>query len=103
VHSSWQARVDLFRDIAAALGEDPAGEKGQELAARFRAQREDFTNGDPDTKEGLNKMWADRRNWPRPLRWQMEALCGQQNGQFDRCADFLDDALAAGTAVTSPR
>ncbi len=97
----WQARVDLFRDIAAALGEDPAGERGQEIARRFRAQREDFTNGDSEVKAGLDKMWADRPNWRRPLRWQMEALYKQQDEMFDRCADFLDRALAAGEAVAT--
>jgi MerR family transcriptional regulator, thiopeptide resistance regulator len=97
----WQARVDLFRDIAAALGEDPAGERGQEIARRFRTQREDFTNGDSEVKAGLDKMWADRPNWRRPLRWQMEALYKQQDEMFDRCADFLDRALAAGEAVAT--
>jgi thioredoxin len=101
VHSSrWQARVDLFREIAEALGEDPAGERGQKIAARFRAQREDFTKGDPDVKAGLDKMWADRRNWRRPLRWQTEVLCGQQDERFDRCADFLDQALAAAHTLS---
>jgi DNA-binding transcriptional MerR regulator len=96
----WQARVDLFRDIEAVLGEDPAGEKGQELAARYRAQVEDFTNGDSDVKAGLAKMWADRRHWPRPLRWPIEALYSMADERFDRCADFLDRALAVGVAVT---
>ena len=97
----WQARVDLFGDIAAALNEDPAGERGQEIARRFRAQRDDFTSGDPDVKAGLDKMWADRRNWPRPLRWRMEALYKKQDEEFDRCADFLDQALAAGQSETA--
>ncbi|HEY4362282.1 MAG TPA: MerR family transcriptional regulator [Bryobacteraceae bacterium] len=52
----WQARVDLFRDIAAALGEDPAGERGQEIAARLRKQRADFANGDPEVMMGLDQM-----------------------------------------------
>jgi thioredoxin 1 len=91
----WQARVDLFRDIEAALGEDPAGERGQALAARYRALVEDFTNGDPEVKAGLGKMWADRHHWPRPLRWSIEALYSRVDERFDRCADFLDRALAA--------
>jgi MerR family transcriptional regulator, thiopeptide resistance regulator len=91
----WQARVDLFRDIEAALGEDPAGEKAQALAARYRALVEDFTSGDREVKAGLEKMWADRRHWPRPLRWPIEALYSMADERFDRCADFLDQALAA--------
>jgi hypothetical protein len=64
-HSAqWQARVDLFRDIDAALGEDPAGEKGQALAARWQAQLEISSGGDPEIKAGLMAGWARRREWP---------------------------------------
>jgi len=97
----WQARVDLFRDIAAALAEDPTGERGQEIAARFRKQRVDFTNGDADVMAGFDKRWADRRNWPRPLRWHTEALYKQQDEVFDRCAEFLERALKAGEALAT--
>src|SRR5260370_13379193 len=38
---SWQAQVDLFRDIQSALGADPAGETAQSLARRWRAQMDE--------------------------------------------------------------
>jgi DNA-binding transcriptional MerR regulator len=64
-----QARVtrqwtELVADVTAALGEDPAGQKAQALAARWRTLVEGFTSGDPDIQQGLNKMWADKENWP---------------------------------------
>ncbi len=57
----WAA---LHADVEASLGEDPAGQKGQELAARWEKLIEDFTGGDPGILAGLEAMMADRANWP---------------------------------------
>ena len=43
---AWQRKVDLFHDIEAALGEDPASEKAQSLVNRWRSQIEDDCGGD---------------------------------------------------------
>ena len=43
---SWQARVDLFRDVEAASGADPASERAQALAARWRALIEDTSGAE---------------------------------------------------------
>jgi DNA-binding transcriptional MerR regulator len=94
----WQAKVDLFRDIEAALGEDPAGETGQGLARRWIAQWEYASSGDPEVKAGLMKAWADRQNWPATLRWQTEGIVMMTAERFDKAADFLDQALAACSA-----
>jgi transketolase len=68
-----QARVtqdwnDLFRDVEAALGEDSASPKAQALAERWRRLVSEFTGGDPEIQNGLNKMYADQNNWPEPQR-----------------------------------
>jgi DNA-binding transcriptional MerR regulator len=47
VDRSWQARVDLFRDIESALGADPAGETAQALARRCLAQMDETCAADP--------------------------------------------------------
>jgi DNA-binding transcriptional MerR regulator len=48
-HSAqWQARVDLFRDIEAAAGDDPAGAKAQELVTRWHAQLDANSGHDPE-------------------------------------------------------
>ena len=49
----WQARVDLFADIEKALLRDPAGEIAQALVARWRAQLDDASGGDPEIKTAL--------------------------------------------------
>lgn len=65
--AAWTA---LFRDVEAALGEDPASEKAQALAARWRKLVESFTGGDAEVSAGLKKVWADRQNWPATLQQQ---------------------------------
>jgi DNA-binding transcriptional MerR regulator len=58
--------AQLFADVESAIaaGEDPASEKAQALAARWRKLLEGFTGGNPEIQRGLNKMWADQANWP---------------------------------------
>lgn len=63
---------DLFRDIEASLGEDPASPKAQALAARWRNLVGEFTGGDPEIQEGLNAMYADMSNWPDARRQQYQ-------------------------------
>jgi DNA-binding transcriptional MerR regulator len=63
VSRDWE---ELVREIEAAMasGEDPAGAKVQALAKRSTELVRGFTGGDPEIQKGLNKMWADRPNWP---------------------------------------
>jgi DNA-binding transcriptional MerR regulator len=86
----WQRLVDLYRDIEVVLGEDPAGEQAQMLLARWRAQMDHSSGGDPSVKEGMMKGWADRKNWPTTMRWQAEAIYQMSFERFLRVADFID-------------
>ena len=63
--------TELFADVEAALGEDPASEKAQALAARWKKLVEGFTGGDYEIGAGLNKLYADRPNWPAAAKEQM--------------------------------
>ena len=65
VTKAWNT---LLADIEAALGEDPTSPTAQALAARWRTLVEGFTGGDPEIQRGLNKMWADKENWPKQER-----------------------------------
>ena len=91
----WQERLDLFHDIESALDEDPAGEKGRSLAARWMAQLDQEGAGDPEIKAGLLNCWAQRRRWSATVRWYMEGLAMMNTERFDRAADFLDEACRA--------
>ena len=55
----------LYADAEACLDEDPAGPKGQELAARSLELINRFTGGDPEILKGVKAMWEDRANWKR--------------------------------------
>jgi MerR family transcriptional regulator, thiopeptide resistance regulator len=62
VTNAWN---DLTRDIEAAIADNvsPADERAQKLAARWRALIEEFTGGDREIQAGLNRMYADEKNW----------------------------------------
>jgi DNA-binding transcriptional MerR regulator len=64
--------MELIRDVEAALDEDPAGEKGQALAARWTGLVEEFTGGDAEVSSGLKKLYADSANWPSQAKRQMQ-------------------------------
>ncbi|MGA3188463.1 MAG: MerR family transcriptional regulator [Bryobacteraceae bacterium] len=64
--------TDLFRDVEAALDEDPAGPKAQALAARWGALIVDFTAGDPEITKGLNAVWKDPSNLPPSTQQEMK-------------------------------
>jgi DNA-binding transcriptional MerR regulator len=55
---------DLFRDVEAALDEDPASAKAQALATRWKALILDFTGGDSGITKGLNAVWKDPSGLP---------------------------------------
>ncbi len=55
---------ELFRDIEAALGEDPAGVVARCLVARWKKLVGEFTGGNPEIQKGLNQMYSDSPNWP---------------------------------------
>jgi len=71
----WAA---LIKDVEASLGEDPAGEKAQALAARWSKLIEAFTGGDPGIAANLKKLYADQANWPstfkKPYSAEVEAF-----------------------------
>lgn len=63
----WAA---LIADVeeAAARNEDPASENAQALANRWRGLVRQFTRGDKDVHEGLNKLWNDPTHWPKDFK-----------------------------------
>jgi DNA-binding transcriptional MerR regulator len=81
---------DLFRDVEAALGEDPAGGKAQALAARWKKLVEDFTGADPQITAGLSKMHQDRPNWPASMQQRMQPFSNK------KVWEFIQKAFAAG-------
>jgi MerR family transcriptional regulator, thiopeptide resistance regulator len=81
---------DLFRDVEAALREDPAGGKAQALAARWKKLVEGFTGADPQITAGLSKMYQDRPNWPASMQQRMQPFSNK------KVWEFIQKAFAAG-------
>jgi hypothetical protein len=96
----WQKLVDLYRDIEAALEEDPSGAVAQSLLARWSERMDHSSGGDTEVKKGILKGWADRRNWPTAMRWQAEAIYQMSFERFLRAAEFIDRAAAQSQRLT---
>ncbi|MGC2657312.1 MAG: MerR family transcriptional regulator [Bryobacteraceae bacterium] len=77
-----KAWTDLFRDVEASLDEDPASEKAQALAARWRALVEGFTGADKEVTAGLGKAWADHGNWPDTLQQKTASFSDPKVWEF---------------------
>jgi DNA-binding transcriptional MerR regulator len=61
--------AQLIKECEAAVAEgvDPASERAQGLATRWSELIKGFTGGDPEIQKGLNKMYADKANWPASM------------------------------------
>ena len=73
---------ELYRNVQAALGEDPASAKAQALLARwFELSRKALRSGDPALQTDSGTAWMDRANWPPAMKrrleeFQLEELTG---------------------------
>jgi MerR family transcriptional regulator, thiopeptide resistance regulator len=87
--------LELFRDVEAALGEDPGSDKAQTLVDRWTQLVESFTGGDAAITDGVRKAWQDRPNWPASLQ-RASAPFGDR-----RIWEFIERAVAARKAKSS--
>ena len=64
ISADWQ---QMYADVQSAMdrGVEPTSDEGKALAARWMALVGAFTGGKPEVLEGLNKLYADRANWPK--------------------------------------
>ena len=87
----WAA---LARDTeqAIAKGTDPASETGLQLAARRQELLALFTGGDPGMEQNLQRLYADKTDWPARFK----------KPHSDAVNDFLCQAAEA-LATTKPQ
>jgi len=95
-----EARVSLYRDIAAAIesgaADDVNGACAQELIARWRAIVDDeLSNADEATKAKIREMFAHRKTWPPSLKQYVASLYCLEPATWERVADFLVQGLEA--------
>jgi DNA-binding transcriptional MerR regulator len=81
------AWIELFGEVEAALGEDPAGETAEGLATRWLQLVDADTGGDADVKAGLIKAWADRQHWPAAMQRRASKF------NLEKLAEFISKAL----------
>lgn len=81
---------ELTRDVEAAIadGVSPTDERAQNLAARWNGLINEFTGGDPEIREGLNKMYADQESWQDKVSWKKP--------YSDEVQNFISEAIKAG-------
>lgn len=80
--------AQLIAEVEAACKtEDPSSPAAQALARRWRELIAQFTKGDPDISEGLNKLWTDRTHWPadfkKPYSDEAEAFIVKASAHLD--------------------
>jgi hypothetical protein len=96
VSRAWRARVDLFRDVEAALDSGAADRQAEAFRTRWDEQLESASGGDREIREALLTMWADREHWSASLRWQVEAIHWMPYERVQKVADFLAPRSSAG-------
>ena len=79
----WMA---LLRETEAIIDDDPASERAQALALRWRDLWRVEVGSDPAMREGMMKAWVDRERWPQSLRSRMTEL------NLERVLRFLAEA-----------
>lgn len=67
---SEQGWAALARDTEAAIasGADPSGKTGLQLAERRQKLLAMFTGGDPGIEKSLQRLYADKANWPTTFK-----------------------------------
>lgn len=78
---------ELVADIEAAIADGtlPSDNRAQKLAARWRKLLNEFTGGDKEIQTGLNKMYADEKNWQTD--WKKPFSDEVQNFIFEAMKD----------------
>jgi DNA-binding transcriptional MerR regulator len=74
--------TELFRDVEAALEEEPAGETAQALGVRWKKLVAGFAGGDREIGAGLNRLYAGRLNWPAQVQEQMAPYANPKVWEF---------------------
>ncbi len=86
------ARIDLYRDCAAAVSEDPAGAVAQRLVSRWQAILDAECGGDADTIEQQIAAWRGRRAWTPAMLRYISSCYAMDAGPWLGAADFLEAA-----------
>lgn len=85
--SEWR---ELYRDIQAALGQDPGGDRAQALAERWLKLSVRAAKGDPDVQTDNIAAWKDREHWPSALKQRLAEF------RLEEIVAFIQEASLCG-------
>lgn len=90
-YEQWPSQEwnELYHDVEAVFGEDPAGEMAQSLAARWMRLMESETGGDAELRWGMMAAWNDRQYWPPALQQRISGF------DLDNIWEFIGKAIAS--------
>ena len=71
----WKELIAEVED--AAKSESPTSARAQELAKRWDDLISGFTQGDPEIKAGLDRLYKDKQNWPADFKRPYSEQAGQ--------------------------
>src|SRR5262249_38888450 len=80
----WQ---ELYCDINAALGEDPAGPMAQTLADRWLNLAGRAHSGDPELQTHSPTAWMDREHWPPSMKRRIDEF------NLEKVNEFIQQAV----------
>jgi MerR family transcriptional regulator, thiopeptide resistance regulator len=80
----WQ---ELYRDINAVLGEDPAGPMAQTLADRWLELAVRANSGDPELQTDNTTAWMDREHWPPSMKRRIAEF------NLEKVHEFIQQAV----------
>jgi MerR family transcriptional regulator, thiopeptide resistance regulator len=75
----------LYREVSAALGDDPSSDRVQALATRWLSLAQSKPAG--AVRTGHLKAWADREHWPPALKRRLVEF------DIERTTEFINEAL----------
>jgi hypothetical protein len=78
----------LWLEVRAALGDEPASDRAQRLAARWMELSTRSSGGDSQVRDGFIRAWSDRRNWPEWVQHHYASF------QLEQLAEFIAKANA---------
>jgi DNA-binding transcriptional MerR regulator len=82
--AEWRS---LYRDVEAALSDDPSAGTAQSLAIRWMQLVESESGGDAEARAGMFAAWRDRHYWPLILEDRMAEF------PLDQIWEFISRAI----------
>jgi DNA-binding transcriptional MerR regulator len=86
------ARIALYRDCAAAMAEDPAGDVAQRMVTRWKALLDAECGHDADTVNEQIRVFRSRRLWTPAMLRYLASCHAMDAGTWQQAADFLESA-----------